>query len=94
MHDINSDVTRKVAHLARLELTEVEVEAFTQQLKKIVDHVAAINHLPTEKVEPLYHPVEAHSHLREDAVNEFPQGHVLKSAPDVLYDGYKVPSIL
>jgi aspartyl-tRNA(Asn)/glutamyl-tRNA(Gln) amidotransferase subunit C len=91
---INSEVTRKVAHLARLELTDDEVTAFTQQLGKVVEHVAAIASVSTDGIEPLYHPVDMAMHLREDVVKEFPRGHVLKSAPEVLYDGYKVPSIL
>lgn len=92
--DINEDVTRKVANLARLELTEAEVQAFTLQIKKVLEHVGVIDGLSTENVEPLYHPIEMETALREDHVRPFKTGKILESAPDALYNGYKVPSIL
>ena len=52
---IDQSEVKKVAKLARLDLTEKEVEEFTSQLSAILDYVAKMNELDTENVEPLAH---------------------------------------
>jgi aspartyl-tRNA(Asn)/glutamyl-tRNA(Gln) amidotransferase subunit C len=97
--EVNSALTRKVAHLARLELSEQEVETFTSQLGGILNYVGLLQQVDVSQVEPLTHPLELATPLREDIAKPSPldsegRPKVLQSAPDVLDDGFKVPPIL
>lgn len=99
MVEVNEKLTRQVAHLARLELSEHEVETYTAQLGKIIGYVEQLQEVDVHGIEPLTHPLELSPSLREDIpaatpVNGEGKPRVLDSAPDVLYDGYKVPPIL
>lgn len=92
-------MTRKVAHLARLHLTDDEVDRYTRQIADVLTHVEALSEVNTEGVEPLLHPHDMEIPLRDDEVHAFApaadgQPKVLKSAPDVIHDGYRVPQIL
>ena len=92
MVDVNENLTRQVAHLSRLELSDQEVKSFTVQLSNVLKYVDQLQEVNVAGVEPLTHPVELEAPLREDANR--PSINVLDSAPDVLYDGFKVPPIL
>jgi aspartyl-tRNA(Asn)/glutamyl-tRNA(Gln) amidotransferase subunit C len=96
---INEDLTRKLAALARLELTEAEVKTFTSQLGGILGYVGQLAGVDVSGIEPLVHPIELETALRDDLVRPSPvdaQGkpRVLESAPDVLHDGFKVPQVI
>jgi aspartyl-tRNA(Asn)/glutamyl-tRNA(Gln) amidotransferase subunit C len=96
---INEDLTRKVADLARLALTNEEVTLYTTQIEKTLSYVDSLRAVVTEGVEPQYHPFSIDTPLREDVVHEFQKTtdgkpKVLEHAPEVLYDGFKVPPIL
>lgn len=97
--EVNEALTQKVAELARLELTTAEIKAFTPQLKSVLGYIDQLSQADVAGVEPLVHPIELTLTLREDQVETTAldaQGKpkVLDSAPEVLYDGYKVPPIL
>jgi aspartyl-tRNA(Asn)/glutamyl-tRNA(Gln) amidotransferase subunit C len=99
MVEVNETLTRKVAELARLELTESEVQLFTQQIGEILKYVDQLQKVMVTGVEPLTHPLESAAPLREDVVRVFPadaEGNpkVFGSAPEVLDGGFKVPPIL
>lgn len=96
---VTEELTRKVADLARLELTSAEISTFTQQLKDVLQHIAELEEVNVEGVEAMTHSLVMETPEREDSVQSFPldnQGHpkVLSSAPEVIYEGYKVPPIL
>ena len=99
MVEVNETLTRRTADLARLELTDTEVTTFTKQLGDIIKYVEQLQKLDVCNVEPLTHPTQLAQVLREDLLKPFPMNadgspKILNSAPDVLYDGYKVPPIL
>lgn len=52
---IDPEQVRKVAMLARLDLTDAEIERYAQQLSQIVSYVKKMDELDTEGVEPLAH---------------------------------------
>jgi aspartyl-tRNA(Asn)/glutamyl-tRNA(Gln) amidotransferase subunit C len=92
---IDQAEVRKVAKLARLELTEREVEEFTGQLGAILDYVNKMNSLNTEGVEPLAHCLPISNCLREDRVSaSLGAEQALANAPDRDDDFFKVPKIL
>jgi aspartyl-tRNA(Asn)/glutamyl-tRNA(Gln) amidotransferase subunit C len=97
--EVNESLTRQVANLARLELSDLEVQTFTAQLGDILKYIDQLQTVDVSGVEPVVHPLELPTALREDLVRPSPvddegRPKVLASAPDVLYDGYKVPPIL
>src|SRR4051794_1544216 len=105
MVEVNEALTRKVGHLARLALSEQEVKTFTSQLGMILKYVEQLQEVNVDGVEPMTHPLslenrpDLKSPLRKDEAKPFPldengKPKVLKNAPDVLFDGFKVPPIL
>jgi aspartyl-tRNA(Asn)/glutamyl-tRNA(Gln) amidotransferase subunit C len=83
-----------VARLARLELTDEEVERFGGELSKVVDWIDKIGELgDLADVEPTSHVVEVENVLRADVPHEsLPPEVALASAPDPADDGFRVPS--
>lgn len=97
--NVDETLTRKVAELARLELSDAETTLFAGQLKEILEYVDLLKQADISDVPPLFHPLELGTPLREDVVQPSPvdaQGRprVFESAPDVLHDGFKVPPVL
>ena len=70
-----------VSNLARLNLREDEVEKFTEQLGAILEHIAKLNEVDTEGVEPTSHVLDLVNVFREDAVTESPIENIEKMAP-------------
>ena len=82
-----------VARLARLELSEDEVERMTGELSAILDHIEKISALDLEGVPPTSHVVEVGSALRPDEPRpSLPRDVALANAPAVESDGFAVPS--
>jgi aspartyl-tRNA(Asn)/glutamyl-tRNA(Gln) amidotransferase subunit C len=82
-----------VARLARLELSDEEVERMAAELSKVLDHIEKIGELDLEGVEPTSHVVDVVNVLRDDVpVPSFPQEVVLAAAPERVGDGFGVPS--
>jgi len=92
---IDQAQVRKVARLSRLDLTEAEIEEFTDQLCAILDYVEKMNELDTENVEPLAHCLPVSNVFREDSVKEsLGTENTLANAPQRDGEFFKVPKIL
>jgi aspartyl-tRNA(Asn)/glutamyl-tRNA(Gln) amidotransferase subunit C len=96
---IDENLTRKVADLARLALSDSEVTTFTSQLGEILKYMDTLHEVNVEGINPMVHPFELPTLLRADHPNPFPtdkngKPKVLSSAPDVLHNGFKVPPIM
>jgi aspartyl-tRNA(Asn)/glutamyl-tRNA(Gln) amidotransferase subunit C len=92
---IDADQVRKVAKLARLALTDAEVEEFTGQLGAILGYVEKMNELDTTGVEPLAHCLPISNVFRADEVREsLGTEKTLANAPDRDGSFFKVPKIL
>ena len=91
---IDRDQVLHVARLARLRLTDEEVERFQRELSTILDHIETINEIEgLEEVEPTSHVVEVENVLRPDEPRpSWPREKVLEEAPDVAEGGFRVPS--
>ena len=82
-----------VARLARLELSEAEVERMTAELTKVLDHIEKISALDLDGVAPTTHVVEVDSALRPDEPRpSLPREVALEQAPATADDGFLVPS--
>ena len=90
---IDRDQVLHVARLARLRLTDAEVERMSSELSGILDHIEKISELDLEGVEPTSHVIELENVLREDAPRpSYPRERMLGSAPDAGGEGFRVPS--
>ena len=84
-----------VAYLARLDITEDELDLYTEQLGAVLAHAADIEALDTEGVPPTAHPLPISNVLREDEVEpSIDRDEVLSSAPAVEDGRFRVPRIL
>src|SRR5437868_13176931 len=84
-----------VAKLARLDLTDDELEMFTGQLAAVLDHAADVEALDTEGVPPTAHPLALENVLRDDVpVPSLDRDEVLAQAPAVEDGRFLVPRIL
>lgn len=93
---IDRDTVLKVAHLARLELTEEEVTTMTGQMSEIVSFVEKINELDTTGIEPTAHVLDVKNKLREDSVTESPATleEILSLAPERHENFISVPRVI
>jgi aspartyl-tRNA(Asn)/glutamyl-tRNA(Gln) amidotransferase subunit C len=84
-----------VALLARLELSELEKEKFTEQLNAILEYADALKQLDTTNVQPTAHPLPINNVFREDAARPgITNGEALSNAPEQEDGFFKVPKIV
>ena len=84
-----------VAKLARLDLTDDELEMFTGQLAAVLDHAADIEALDTDGVPPTAHPRPIENVFRDDIpAASLDRDEVLAMAPETEDNRFRVPRIL
>jgi aspartyl-tRNA(Asn)/glutamyl-tRNA(Gln) amidotransferase subunit C len=92
---ISTDDVAHVARLARLKLTDEELERFTEQLGAVLDHARDVEALDTAGVPPTAHPLPLRNVLREDVVTPcLDRDEVLAQAPVAEANRFRVPRIL
>lgn len=64
--EIDAKLVKKVAELARLELSEKEIDKFIPELKEILNAFSKIDEVNTKGVKPSFQPVELKDFTRED----------------------------
>ena len=85
----------KVAKLARLSLTDEQLETYGGQLDQILGHAERIQAMPTEGVPPTAHPFPMTNSFRPDEVRpSLDRDEVLAQAPDAVDGYFRVPRIL
>ena len=93
--EIDHDLIRHIATLARITLEEGEVEPFTRQFVRIIDYFDKLNQLDTEGVEPLTHAVELSNVLADDQTSpSLTPDQALANAFDRDGSFFKVPKVL
>jgi aspartyl-tRNA(Asn)/glutamyl-tRNA(Gln) amidotransferase subunit C len=86
---------RHVAKLARLRLTDAQLDQYRTQLSAILDHIDKLSELDVSGVEPMAHPTEITNRLDEDeALPPMPIEHLLQNAPAVEDRFLAVPKVL
>jgi aspartyl-tRNA(Asn)/glutamyl-tRNA(Gln) amidotransferase subunit C len=89
---ITRDEVLHVARLARLDLTEDEVERFTEQLSAILEAVAKVSELDLSEVEPTAHPLDVVNVWAEDEPRpSIAVEKALANAPETHGGFFKVP---
>ena len=93
--NIDNDTVEKIAHLARLELTDTERDAMITDLNKILDFMDKLNEVDTSAVEPLIYMSDAVNVLRDDVVkHEISHEEALLNAPDADKDFFYVAKVI
>lgn len=95
MPEISRDQVAHLAKLARLALSEEELQQFAGQIDDIVGHVSAVQNVDAEGVEPMSHPHSIMTTMREDVVvKTLSPEQALDQAPAVEDGRFMVPQIL
>lgn len=91
---LSLDQVRKVAKLARLEMSETDLSRMQQQLSAILDYIDKLNELDTTNVEPLAHPLPVHNVFRADEPTpSLPVDAALQNAPSRFDAYFGVPAV-
>ncbi|MFB2892845.1 Asp-tRNA(Asn)/Glu-tRNA(Gln) amidotransferase subunit GatC [Aerosakkonemataceae cyanobacterium BLCC-F50] len=92
---IDREQVRKVALLARLELTPEEEEMFTTQMGAMLDYFQQLSELDVSKVQPTTRAIDVSNITRTDELKPCEEREaILKNAPEQDGDFFKVPKIL
>jgi aspartyl-tRNA(Asn)/glutamyl-tRNA(Gln) amidotransferase subunit C len=90
---IERDQVLHVARLARLRLTDAEIERMAGELSSVLDHIEKIGELDLDGVEPTSHVVPLENVLRDDAPRpSLSRERALAEAPEEVAGGFGVPS--
>jgi len=90
---IDRDQVLHVARLARLKLTDDEIERMAGELSGILEHVDRISELDLDGVEPTSHVIALENVLRSDRPRpSWSRDEVLERAPDPASGSFRVPS--
>jgi aspartyl-tRNA(Asn)/glutamyl-tRNA(Gln) amidotransferase subunit C len=90
---LSRDQVLHVARLARLELTDEEIERFSGELSKVLDYIEKISELDLEQVPPTSHVINVENALRADEPRpSLARDAALAGAPDAALGGFRVPS--
>jgi aspartyl-tRNA(Asn)/glutamyl-tRNA(Gln) amidotransferase subunit C len=92
---VSNDDVRHVARLARLGLSDDEVEALGSQLADILAYAEKVGEVATEDVPPMRHPFGLDNVLREDIPMEsLGPDDALSTAPEAEDGRFRVPRIV
>lgn len=93
---IGEDEVRKIAHLARLSLSNIEMAKFTKELAVILEFIGKLNEADTSEAEPTSHVISGISNVfREDVLREsLPVEKALQNAPQKIGDFFGVPKVI
>jgi aspartyl-tRNA(Asn)/glutamyl-tRNA(Gln) amidotransferase subunit C len=93
--ELSRDDVRKVADLARLKLSDAELDSLGNDLRAIVGYVQVLNEVDTTGVAPMVHAVELQNVLRADVpIESLPRSAALSNAPRTDGEYFLVPAII
>ena len=92
---VNADQVRHVARLARLALSDDEIDRMVPELNNILGWVEQLGEVDTDGVEPLTAVIENQLRLRDDVVNDGDcRDDILENAPDAQHGFFAVPKVI
>ena len=92
---VSSDNVRHIAKLARIAMSEDELERFVPELNNILGWVEQLGEVDTDGVEPLTAVIEQKLRLREDVINDGNiRNDVLANAPEAQHGFFAVPKVI
>ena len=92
---LDKETVEQIANLARLELTDAQIEKYQQQLSAILDYAERLNELDLDSIEPTTHAVPMQNVWRPDAVEDtLGTENALANAPKRAGDQFVIQAIL
>jgi aspartyl-tRNA(Asn)/glutamyl-tRNA(Gln) amidotransferase subunit C len=92
---LDKDTVRRIAHLARIRVTDNELRSVAHDLERILAFVEQLNEVDTEGVEPMTSAVAMELPQRPDQVTDGNRrDEVLANAPDSVDGFYTVPTVV
>lgn len=92
---ISREQVLHIARLARIELSEDQIEHYREDLNSILKYVDKLEELDLSGVEPTTHAVDLDSRLRDDEVEQrLNHDQVLENAPDTEAGQFRVPKVV
>lgn len=92
---IDKETVINVAKLAKLNLTEEEIELFSKQLPEIIKFVEKLEELDTENILPFYELIQQETPMRDDTPEKgLPREEALKNAPQEKDGFFVVPRVI
>jgi len=92
---LDKEDVMKIAHLARLQVADDEIEATTVRLSSILGLIEQLQAAPTDGIEPMAHPTDAVQRLRDDVVTETNHRDQYQKIAPATEDGlYLVPKVI
>lgn len=93
--DISKETVKYVANLARIELSEEELEKFSGQLNEILRYIDQLKEIDISKISPTTHVLEIKNVKRKDQLRpSLKTEEVLKNAPQKENKFFKVPKVI
>lgn len=92
---LEADDVKSIAHLARLDIDEKNIEGYASSLSSILGLVEQMNEVDTRNVKPMAHPMDVSQRLRADEVLEVNQREAFQKIAPKTEDGlYLVPKVI
>ena len=92
---VNADQVRHVARLARIAMSDAEIEKLVPEFNNILGWIEQLGEVDTDGVEPLTAVINNHLRLRDDVVNDGDvRDDILKNAPDAQHGFFAVPKVI
>ena len=63
---VDKELIKHVADLAKLKLTDKELDEFIPQMKELLDHFSQLDQVNTDKITPSFHPIDLRNMVRDD----------------------------
>jgi aspartyl-tRNA(Asn)/glutamyl-tRNA(Gln) amidotransferase subunit C len=85
----------EIAELAKLELTEQEIEHYTEQLSKVLDYASRLEQLDTADIPPTASVLPVQNVMRDDVARpSLPREQVIANAPAAVDGQFRVDAVL
>ncbi len=95
MSKISKEQIKHVAALARLEISEDNLDKYAQEVGTLIELAEELNEVDTTNVKPTTHMLQTKNVMREDEAKKWTtREDILKNAPDHKDGLFRVPSIL
>ncbi len=92
---LSRDQVEHVAHLARVGITEEDIERFSHQLSDVLDYFERLDQVDIEGVPPTSHTLPLHNVMREDETEpSYDVDDILSNAPNQQERRFRVRAIL
>jgi aspartyl-tRNA(Asn)/glutamyl-tRNA(Gln) amidotransferase subunit C len=93
--ELSREEVKKIADMARLKLSDNELDKYLIDMKNILNLAAQLNEVDTSTLQPMAHPLEETQMLRPDLANEtIDCGYFQSIAPEVKNGYYIVPKVI